>query len=61
MSYSLKLNTSKDYNHNAIMSLESQASERKNRLAALRNKRKPNTSEVSDEQATKKPTPEQYV
>ncbi|CAM9024413.1 unnamed protein product [Wickerhamomyces anomalus] len=41
------------------MSLESQASERKNRLAALRNKRKPNTSEVSDEQAIKKPTPEQ--
>lgn len=43
------------------MSLESQASERKNRLAALRNKRKPNTSEVPDEQAAKKPTPEQYV
>ncbi|ODQ57596.1 hypothetical protein WICANDRAFT_80927 [Wickerhamomyces anomalus NRRL Y-366-8] len=43
------------------MSLESQASERKNRLAALRNKRKPNTLEVSDEQATKKPTPEHTI
>jgi len=46
------------------MSLEAQANERKNRLAALRNKRKPETVKntlESEEPTTKKPTLEQYV
>lgn len=40
------------------MSLEAQASERKNRLAALRNKRKPTSIDTDSEQSIKKPTPE---